>query len=68
MIAVLFILCTFKCGNLKKKSEKTKWIFCPHVGTNHEIKLEKYKIKNFPLYCPKCKREPLIEVRERFSS
>ncbi|WP_448864721.1 cysteine-rich KTR domain-containing protein [Dorea sp.] len=43
-------------------------MFCPHVGTNHEIKLEKYKIKNFPLYCPNCKREPLIEVKERFSS
>ena len=42
--------------------------FVPHVGTNHKIKLEKYKIKNFPLYCPKCKREPLIEVKERFSS
>ncbi len=47
MIAVLFILCTFKCGNLKKKSEKMKWIFCPHVETSHEIKLENTRLKIF---------------------
>ncbi|WP_442872121.1 cysteine-rich KTR domain-containing protein [Coprococcus sp. OM04-5BH] len=37
-------------------------------GNRPRNKIRKYKIKNFPLYCPKCKREPLIEVRERFSS
>ena len=44
--------------NMKKRNG----YFVPHVGTNHKIKLEKYKIKNFPLYCPKCKQENLINA------
>lgn len=45
--------------------ENSKWINCPickgktrlRIGVNTEM-------KNFPLYCPKCKNETLIDVQK----
>ena len=44
-------------------NEKTKWIRCPVCGhkTRDRIR-EDTVLKNYPLYCPKCKQETLIEV------
>ena len=33
-----------------------KWIFCPVCGA-------KTRLWNFPLFCPKCKRESIINAR-----
>ena len=42
---------------------KTEWILCPVCGRKtHEKVREDTKIKNFPIYCPKCKQETLIDV------
>ena len=40
------------------------WICCPICGnkTRNQIR-EDTELKNFPLYCPKCKRETLIEAK-----
>ncbi len=40
------------------------WIFCPNCGgkTRNKIRVDTI-LKNFPLYCPKCKREYLINVK-----
>lgn len=40
------------------------WIFCPNCGgkTRNKIRIDTI-LKNFPLYCPKCKREYLIDVQ-----
>lgn len=40
-----------------------KWILCPVCGnkTHNRIR-EDTVLKNYPLYCPKCKQETLIEV------
>lgn len=43
------------------------WILCPACGSNCGSKTrdkirEDTVLKNFPLYCPKCKQESLIEV------
>ena len=42
-----------------------EWIRCPVCGnkTRNRIK-EDTELKNFPLYCPKCKHESLIEVKD----
>ena len=44
--------------------QKLKWIICPVCGNKTRLKMRNDTImKNFPLYCPKCKRESLIEVK-----
>lgn len=42
-----------------------KWILCPICNNKTRTKIRKDTIiKNFPLYCPKCKIETLISVKE----
>ncbi|WP_082713553.1 cysteine-rich KTR domain-containing protein [Sporosarcina koreensis] len=45
-------------------SENTEWIYCPICNSKTRIKVhEKTIIINFPLYCPKCKQESLINIK-----
>lgn len=45
--------------------EKTKWILCPVCGSKTRDKIrEDTVLRNYPLYCPKCRQESLI-VRPR---
>lgn len=44
---------------------KLEWIKCPICGNKTRLKMNNNTIiKNFPLYCPKCKKESLIEVEK----
>ena len=41
------------------------WIRCPVCGSKTRSKVRDDTIlKNYPLYCPKCKQENLISVKE----
>lgn len=41
-----------------------KWILCPICGNKTRLQIRKdTELKNFPLYCPKCKKETLIEAK-----
>ena len=41
-----------------------KWILCPVCGSKTRDRLrEDTVLKNYPLYCPKCKQESLIDVK-----
>lgn len=41
----------------------TEWIRCPVCGSKTRDRIRKDTIlKNYPLYCPKCKQETLIEI------
>lgn len=41
-----------------------KWIRCPVCSSKTRDRIREDTIlKNYPLYCPKCKRETLIEVK-----
>lgn len=43
-----------------------KWILCPVCGNKTHDKMRKDTVLlNFPLYCPKCKHETLIEVQQQ---
>ncbi len=45
--------------------KKLEWILCPICGNKTRVKMRSDTIlKNFPLYCPKCKKESLIEVEK----
>lgn len=44
---------------------KQQWILCPVCGNKTRTKIqEDTEMKNFPLYCPKCKKETIINVRD----
>lgn len=43
---------------------ETEWIRCPVCGNKARLQIrEDTELKNFPLYCPKCKQESLIEAK-----
>lgn len=43
---------------------KTEWILCPICrGKTRDKIRDDTVLKNYPLYCPKCKQESLIEVQ-----
>ena len=42
-----------------------KWILCPVCGSKTRDRLrEDTVLKNYPLYCQKCKQETLIDAKE----
>ena len=42
-----------------------EWILCPACGNKTRLKIRQNTVlENFPLYCPKCKQETLINVRK----
>ena len=44
--------------------EKAKWIRCPVCGSKTRDRIrEDTVLINYPLYCPKCKQECLIEAK-----
>ena len=41
------------------------WILCPICGNKTRLKIRPdTELKNFPLYCPKCKKASLISVTQ----
>ncbi len=43
--------------------DKTKWIYCPVCGSKTRDRIRADTIlRNYPLYCPKCRQETLIEA------
>lgn len=43
---------------------ETEWILCPVCGSKTRNRFREDTIlKNFPLYCPKCKQESLINAK-----
>ena len=46
---------------------KTEWILCPICGNKTRTMIrEDTELRNFPLYCPKCKWEALIETTDLY--
>lgn len=44
---------------------QTQWILCPVCGNKTRTMIrEDTEMKNFPLYCPKCKKETIINVKD----
>jgi Zn finger protein HypA/HybF involved in hydrogenase expression len=45
--------------------EKEKWILCPACNNKTRVKLrEDTVLENFPLFCPKCKQETIINAKK----
>ena len=49
--------------HLQKKQQKSRWIHCPSCGGKTRNKVyQDTVLVNFPLFCPKCRKETLIDV------
>ena len=45
--------------------DEAGWIHCPYCKCRTRTKIHRDTIlKNFPIYCPKCRREALVDVEE----
>ncbi len=43
----------------------SEWVRCPVCGNKTRLQIrEDTELKNFPLYCPKCKQESLIDAKD----
>ncbi|MEE8837117.1 MAG: cysteine-rich KTR domain-containing protein [Eubacteriales bacterium] len=44
--------------------QKKQWVLCPFCGAKTRVKLlPETELKAFPLFCPKCRRESIIDVK-----
>ena len=44
--------------------KQTVWLLCPVCGNKTRLKVRQdTELINFPLYCPKCKQETLVNVK-----
>lgn len=42
------------------------WLLCPTCGNKTRVKIRNDTVlENFPLFCPKCKQEALINVKQQ---
>ncbi|WP_440456142.1 cysteine-rich KTR domain-containing protein [Rothia nasimurium] len=42
-----------------------EWVLCPICGNKTRLKIrEDTELKNFPLYCPKCRQENLVDIKQ----
>ena len=49
----------------EKHLSKIEWVLCPVCSNKTRIKIRPDTVlENFPLFCPKCKKETLISVKE----
>ncbi|MCP3780546.1 cysteine-rich KTR domain-containing protein [Paenibacillus sp. Lou8.1] len=45
--------------------QKVDWVLCPVCNNKTRIRVRDDTIlENFPLFCPKCKQETLINIRQ----
>lgn len=45
-------------------SQEEKWVLCPLCGGKTRLRiLQKTVLQNFPLFCPKCRRETVSNAR-----
>ena len=49
--------------------QKEEWLLCPICRNKTRLKIrEDTELKNFPLFCPKCKQEVLISIKQFYMS
>lgn len=45
-------------------AEQRQWVFCPCCGAKTRLQLVRQtELRRFPLFCPKCRKETMIDVR-----
>lgn len=55
-------MCEMGCGLLQNET----WVLCPICGNKTRTKIRANTVlENFPLFCPKCKKETLINAKQQ---
>ncbi|WP_394273153.1 cysteine-rich KTR domain-containing protein [Butyricicoccus sp.] len=50
---------------MKDEEKRVEWVLCPLCRGKTRLKLlPETVLKNFPLFCPKCRREMLISAEQ----
>ncbi|MGN1382797.1 MAG: cysteine-rich KTR domain-containing protein [Eubacterium sp.] len=45
-------------------AEERRWILCPCCGAKTRLQVyRETELKEFPLFCPKCRRESIVDVK-----
>lgn len=45
--------------------DNAEWIYCPACKHKTRVKIRKdTTLTNFPLFCPKCKQEMIVNVKQ----
>lgn len=45
-------------------AEEKRWVLCPRCGAKTRLQiLRETELKEFPLFCPKCRKESIIDVK-----
>lgn len=49
---------------MKDSLEEKQWVLCPIFGAKTRLQLlPETELKSFPLFCPKCKHESIINAK-----
>ena len=54
-------------SNISSKRDmlKPEWVRCPVCGNKTRLQIQAdTEFRNFPLYCPKCRQESLVDVKD----
>ena len=52
-------------GKIAEVMIMAEWVHCPVCGNKTRLQIRAdTELKNFPLYCPKCKQESLIDAKD----
>ena len=45
-------------------TEQRQWVYCPCCGAKTRLQLlRQTELRDFPLFCPKCRRESIINAK-----
>ena len=49
---------------MEDEAVEKKWVLCPRCGAKTRLQiLRETELKTFPLFCPKCRRESIISIK-----
>ena len=49
---------------MKEATKEKQWVLCPWCGAKTRLQIfQETELKAFPLFCPKCRRESIINVQ-----
>ncbi len=49
---------------MRDAEEEKRWVLCPVCGAKTRLQIfRETELKSFPLFCPKCRQESIINVK-----
>ena len=50
---------------MKEHEEKKQWVLCPWCAAKTRLQIfQETELKAFPLFCPKCRHESIINAKD----